>query len=172
MTRPDLKERKRIMPRSSIGDAIAGWEKAVANAKANAMDVPGMDAYLAPLEKILADAKDVSARLDMRLAVKQQEVRDRRALIQAGNFQVSRIRSAIKAFFGRNSERVIEFGARPLRPRTKKVKQPEVEPPAVSKPGTSGAPSPPAPSPEASGAHPPAAAPNEKAEAPRNPTAA
>jgi hypothetical protein len=154
------------MPRSSIADAIAGWEKAVANARANAMDVPGMDAYLAPLEKILADAKDVSARLDMRLGVKQQETRDRRALIEAGSFQVSRIRSAIKAFYGRNSERVIEFGARPVRPRTGKVKQPEVTPPPVSPPGTSGP-----PSPEASGAHPPAAAPNEKDEAPRNPTA-
>jgi hypothetical protein len=154
------------MPRSSIGDAIAGWEKAVANAKANAMDVPGMDGYLAPLEKILADAKDVSARLDMRLGVKQQETRDRRALIQAGNFQVSRIRSAIKAFYGRNSERVIEFGARPVRPRKKKVQQPEATPPPVSQPGTSGP-----PSPEASGSPPPAAL-NEKDEAPRNPTAA
>jgi hypothetical protein len=148
------------MPRSSIADSIVGWEKAVANARANAMDVPGMDAYLAPLEKMLADAKDLTARLDMRLAVKQQETRDRKALIQAGNFQVSRIRSAIKAFYGRNSERVIEFGARPVRPRTGKVKQAKVEPPAVSQPGTPGPPSP------------PAAAPNEKDEAPRNPTAA
>jgi len=161
------------MPRSSIADAIVGWEKAVANAKANAMDVPGMEAYLAPLEKILADAKDLTARLDMRLGVKQQEVRDRRALLQAGNVQVSRIRSAIKAFYGPNSERVIEFGARPLRPRTGKVKQAKVEPPAVTPPGTPGPPSPPAaaPSPEASGSPPPAAAPNEKDEAPRNPTA-
>src|SRR5215475_1309031 len=117
------------MPRSSIADAIVGWEKAVANARANAMDVPGMEAYLAPLEKMLADAKDLTARLDMRLAVKQQETRDRKALVQEGNFQVSRIRSAIKAFYGRNSERVIEFGARPIRPRKKKAKQPEVTPP-------------------------------------------
>jgi len=161
------------MPRSSIADSIAGWEKAVANARANAMDVPGMEAYLAPLEKILADAKDLTARLDMRLGIKQQETRDRRALIQEGSFQVSRIRSAIKAFYGRNSERVIEFGARPVRPRTGKVKQAKAKPPVVSPPGTSGPPSPPAaaPNPEASGAHPPAAAPNEKDEAPRNPTA-
>jgi hypothetical protein len=153
------------MPRSGIADAIAGWEKAVANARANAMDVPGMDGYLAPLEKILADAKDVSARLAMRLGVKQQETQDRKALIQAGNFQVSRIRSAIKAFYGRNSERVIEFGARPVRPRTGKVKQAVVTPPPVSSPGTSGPP-------PASGSHPSAAVPNEKDEAPRNPTTA
>ena len=161
------------MPRSSIADAIAGWEKAVANAKANATDVPGMEAYLAPLEKILADAKDLSARLDMRQGVKQQEVRDRRALIEAGNVQVSRIRSAIKAFYGPNSERVIEFGARPIRPRTKKVQKVKAEPPAVSQPGAAGPPPPAAvPNPQASGSHPPPAASSEKDEAPRTPTTA
>src|SRR5436305_5662420 len=109
----------------------------------------------------------------MRLGVKQQETRGRRALSREGNFQVSRTRSAIKAFYGRNSERVIELGARPVRPRTGKVKQAKAKPPVVSPPGTSGPPSPPAaaPNPEASGSHPPAAAPNEKDEAPRNPTA-
>jgi hypothetical protein len=146
------------MSRSSIANSISAWEKAVANAKANAMDVPGMEGYLAPLEKILADAKDLTARLDMRQGVKQQETQDRRALVQAGNVQVSRIRSAIKAFFGPNSERVIEFGARPVRPRTNKVKQPVITPPPASSPGAAGA-----PPPEAPESHPPAAASNEKA---------
>jgi hypothetical protein len=157
------------MPKSSIADSIVSWENAMANAKANAMDVPGMEGYLAPLEQIAAQTKDLTARLDMRAAVKQQEVRDRRALVQAGNVQVSRIRSAIKAFYGPNSERVIEFGARPLRPRTKKVQQPQVVPPPVSPPGAPGAP--PA---QTQGSHPPAAAvgsPPAKDEAPRNPTA-
>ncbi|MFL6237378.1 MAG: hypothetical protein ACJ76N_29935, partial [Thermoanaerobaculia bacterium] len=88
------------MPRSSIADAIVAWENAVANARANAMDVPGMEAYLAPLEKILTDAKALTARLETRKGVKQEETKDRRALMQAGKVQVSRIRSAIKAFFG------------------------------------------------------------------------
>jgi hypothetical protein len=156
------------MPKSSIADAIVGWEKAVANARASAMDVPGMEGYLAPLEKILTDAKDLTARLDMRQGVKQQETKDRRELIQAGKLQVSRIRAAVKAFFGPNSERVIEFGARPLRPRTKKVQKPKVAPPPVTAPGTSGAPPPQSP-----GSHPAAAdgTPAAKDEAPRNPTA-
>src|SRR5436309_15341530 len=97
------------MPRSSIADAIVGWEKAVANARANAMDVPGMEGYLVPLEKILTDAKELTARLDMRQGVKQQETKDRRELIQAGKLQVFRIRAAVKALFWTNIERVIEF---------------------------------------------------------------
>jgi hypothetical protein len=130
------------MPRSSIADAIVAWENAVANAKANAMDVPGMEGYLAPLEQILAQAKELTARLEMRKGVKQEETKDRRAVLQAGDVQVSRIRSAIKAFYGRNSERVIEFGARPVRPRTKKAKQSPATPPPVSAPGAPGSPPP------------------------------
>jgi hypothetical protein len=137
------------MPRSSIADAIVAWENAVANARANAMDVPGMEAYLAPLEKILTDAKALTARLETRKGVKQEETKDRRALMQAGKVQVSRIRSAIKAFFGPSSERVIEFGGRPVRPRTKKVKQVTSELPAVPPPGVPGAPAPEAAKPAA-----------------------
>jgi hypothetical protein len=154
------------MPRSSIADAIVAWENAVTNARANAMDVPGMEGYLTPLEQILAQAKDLTARLEMRKGVKQEETKDRRALMQAGKGQVSRIRSAIKAFYGPTSERVIEFGARPLRPRTKKVKQPPATPPPVSAPGTTGS-----PPPHAAETPKPAAAPaGGKDEAPRNPT--
>ncbi len=139
------------MPNTSIADVIGAWERALANAQANATGVPGMDIYLPPLEQILAQAKDLSARLDMRKAVKQQESVERRTLIRQGNQQVSRVRFAIKAFYGPNSERVIEFGARPVRPRKKKAKQD------------------PAPGPvEASGAPPVAA----KDEAPGNPTTA
>jgi hypothetical protein len=145
------------MPKSSILNVIGAWEKALANARANAMDIPGMDTYLPPLEQILAKAKDLSARLDMRNAVKQQESVDRRALIREGNLQISRIRSAVKAFYGPNSERVIEFGARPVRPRTKKTQQ-DPAPPPVEAPGN---PVPPPPAGEASQAH-PAAAPDGK----------
>jgi hypothetical protein len=145
------------MPKASILEVTGTWEKALANAKANALEVPGMDTYLPPLEQILAEAKELSARLDMRRAVKQQEAVDRRNLIRKGDLQVSRIRSAIKAFYGRDSERVIEFGARPVRPRTKKTKQ-EPEPPPVETPEAPG--SPPV---EAQGKE-------VKDEAPRNPT--
>ena len=143
------------MPQNSIADVIGAWEKVLANAKATAVDIPGMDTYLPPLEQILAEAKDLSARLDMRNAVKRQESVDRRALVRKGNLQVSRIRSAVKAFYGPNSERVIEFGARPVRPRTKKTQQDPAPPPAPVTPV------PPPPAGEAPQAN-PAAAPDGK----------
>ena len=89
----------------------------------------GFPAY----EQILAEAKDLTARLEMRKGVKQDETQARQTLMQKGAVQVSRIRSALKAHFGPNSERLIEFGARPVRPRKKSPAKPEppVPPPAT-----------------------------------------
>lgn len=147
------------MSKTSIADAIVAWENALTNAKTSAAGVPGIEGYTAPLEQILAQAKGLTASLEMRKGVKQEESRERKILMQQGNLQVSRIRSAIKAFFGRNSERLVEFGARPVRPRTGKKPTVVVEPPPAA--GGSTTPQPEAPPGGTSAAK----------EAPRNPTA-
>ena len=126
------------MAKSSIADALVGWEKALLNIKATASDAPGIAVYTAPLEKILEDAKNLSASLEGHKAMKQQESRDRAALMQQGNRQVSRIRLALKAFFGPNSERIIEYGGRPVRARRSKKPNPPPAPtpPPSTAPGT------------------------------------
>jgi hypothetical protein len=154
------------MSKTSIAEAIVGWDKALLNAKTNATEVPGIQGYMTPLEEILAEARVLSASLEGRKALKQQESKDRRVLIQKGNVQVSRLRSAVKAFFGPNSERLIEFGSRPVRGRTgKKPEQEEVPPPVET---------PPAGSVEAKATDgkevKPATEAMEATEAPRNPT--
>jgi hypothetical protein len=152
------------MSKSSIAEAIVAWEKVLLNVKANAADAPGIDGYVAPLEKILDDAKNLSASLEARKAAKQQESKDRKVLMQMGNVQVSRIRSSLKAFFGPHSERIIEFGGRPVRPRKNKVPVvPETPPAAPKTPAPEAAPKPGAGTPAAS-------APVGVNEAPRNPT--
>ena len=121
------------MSKSSIADAIVAWENAITNAKANAADAPGIADYMAPLEQMLAQAKALSASLENRKAVKQQETKDRKALMQQGGYQVSRLRSALKAYYGRDSERIIEYGGRPVRSGSKKKPQtPEVPPPPAT----------------------------------------
>ena len=90
----------------------------------------------------------------MRKGVKQQETVDRNNLLEKGNVEVSRLRSAIRAYFGPSSERLIDFGARPVRPRSRKKSTEKSEPPQT----------PPAATPDAE--------PGKENEAPRNPTAA
>jgi hypothetical protein len=147
------------MSKTSIADAIVAWESALTNAKTGATEVPGIEGYTAPLEQILAEAKALTARLDDRKSLKQQDTAERKSLMKKGNFQVSRIRSAIKAFFGPNNERVIAFGARPLRPRTRKTPNEPAAPPAA------------APGPEVPEGSKPDAGTRKENEAPRNPTA-
>jgi hypothetical protein len=148
------------MAKTSIAQAIVAWENALTNAKTGATEVPGIEGYTAPLEAILAEAKALTARLDMRKGVKQQETLDRNNLMKKGNVQVSRIRSAIRAFFGPNSERLIDFGARPVRPRTRKKSNEKAAPPQVPE---AAAPEPEVPKPDAET--------GKENEAPRNPTA-
>lgn len=149
------------MSKSSIADAIMAWETALMNAKASAPDSPGLADYMAPLEKTLADAKALSASLETHKALKQQESRDRLVLMQQGNEQVSRLRSSLRAFFGPRSERNIEFGGRPVRPRTGKKPVVAEDPPPVA-----------TPTPEAPASPGAAASPGMAHEAPRNPTTA
>ncbi len=120
------------MSKTSIADAIVAWESALTNAKTGATEVPGIEGYTAPLEQILAEAKALTARLEDRKSLKQQDTVERKSLMKKGNVQVSRIRSAVKAFFGPNSERVIAFGARPVRPRTRKTSTEQAAPPQVT----------------------------------------
>ena len=126
------------MSKTSIADAIVAWESALTNAKTSATEVPGIEGYTAPLEQILADAKALTARLEDRKSLKQQDTVERKSLMKKGNVQVSRIRSAVKAFFGPNSERVIAFGARPVRPRSGKTPTEQAAPPRVTPVATPG----------------------------------
>jgi len=108
------------MSKQSIAEIVVAWEKLIANVKASGAAVPGVDVYAPPMEEILAQAKDLSARLEMRKGIKQQESKERRRLIQAGRKQAARLRAALKAHFGIDSERLVEFGVRPIRPRPRK----------------------------------------------------
>jgi hypothetical protein len=120
------------MPRTSIADTLIEWEKLLANIKANGAEVPNLEIYTAPLEQALTEARDITARLDIRNGVKQQDSRDRKATLKRGVAAAARVRAALKAHYGLDSERLTDYGARPLRPR-KRAKQdspaPVVTPP-------------------------------------------
>ncbi len=120
----------------SIGNQTLSLQNLVANAKASVADVPGIDVHIPPLEQVLADTKDLSARLEMRKAIKQDETKERKALLAQGRKLAARVRAALKAHFGIDSERLVEFGARPIRPRTKKVQTPGQPGPAPQPPAS------------------------------------
>lgn len=116
------------MSKSSIADQMVDHENLIVTAKASAAEVPGIATYIAPLEEVLADLKDLNPRLETRKGVKQQEVQERKVLLKKARDLASRIRAALKAHFGLDNERLVEFGALPIRPRTKSQKNKKPEP--------------------------------------------
>ncbi len=116
------------MSKSSIADQMVDHENLVITAKASAAEVPGIATYIAPLEEVLADLKDLNPRLETRKGVKQQEIQERKVLLKKAKDLASRIRAALKAHFGLDNERLVEFGARPVRPRAKSQKNNKPEP--------------------------------------------
>jgi hypothetical protein len=110
------------MPKNSLADVIVDWEKLLTNLLLRKADLPGLQALtsaLVPeLEEVLAEVRAMGARLDAKAAVKQQETKDRRALLKRGGRIVSRLRAALKAQYGVDSELLVEFGSKPIRPRS------------------------------------------------------
>jgi hypothetical protein len=130
------------MPKQSIADLITGFENLVATVKVSAADAPGLSVHIGPLEQLLADLKALNASIDTRKGVKQQGVQERRALIKQGKDLASQARAALKAHFGLRNERLVEFGAKPVRARRKTPKTTPEEPePAPETPAPTATPS-------------------------------
>jgi hypothetical protein len=128
------------MPRTTIADFLVSWDNLLANVQANAAEVPDLAVYTAPLRQVLTETKDITARLDARRALKQQDSRDRRVLLHQGVAAAARLRAALKAHYGLDSERLIEYGSRPLRPRKRAKKNPPPQSPQPQGPPQNGAP--------------------------------
>ena len=116
------------MPKSSIAGQMIDHENLVITARASAAEVPGIATYITPLEQVLVDLRELNPRLETRKGIKQQEVQERKALLKKAKELASRIRAALKAHFGLDNERLVEFGARPIRPRVKSQKNNKPEP--------------------------------------------
>ena len=131
------------MDGKSIADEVLDTQNLVTTAKALVAEVPGLEVHLVPLEQVLKDTQDLNSRLQTRKGVKQDESKERKALLFQSRKLASRARAALKAHFGLDSERLVEFGIRPIRPRKA---PPTITPPPTPTPTTPG-PTPVAPTP-------------------------
>jgi hypothetical protein len=139
----------------SIADQLTDWEKMVTNVDANRAELPDLEAYRGPLDQVLGEAKALEARIQIRRGIKQQEGKDRREVMRTGRFFAAKLRSALRAHYGFQSERLRDYGISPLHTGKKQPAEPEKpepapEPPETQAPETAEAPKPecPAPAPE------------------------
>jgi hypothetical protein len=122
------------MSKTSLADFVTDWEKLLKNVTDTAAELPDISVYKSALDPLLAGAKD-SLALAARIGVKQQETKDRQALMKEGKEAASKLRLAIKAHFGPRSERLLQYGMNPLRKRVKaqdkEKPKPETPAPAI-----------------------------------------
>lgn len=119
------------MPNDSIADFIVQGESLLNNLQTSAGGVPGIDVHVLPLQQAVTEAQEITYRLDTQRGLKQADSQKRRSVIKQGKLLISRIQSALKAHFGLQSERLVEFGIQPIRPRSRaKAKEPRPAPQA------------------------------------------
>jgi hypothetical protein len=123
------------MPTTSMADFMTDWDKLLKRVTANSAELPDLSVYSAPLAQILEAAKEGIAELDGHRGVKQEATKTLKEVLTQGSLAATKLRAAVKAHYGRDSERLVEYNMRPVRPRKRKpTEQPAVEsPPSVPK---------------------------------------
>lgn len=101
----------------SYADFIADWERLLAAVENNEASLPDLGLQRVSLDDILQEAKAVGTRQDASRSQSAADAKRRRELIFEGRAAASRLRAAIKGHLGGHNEKLLEFGARPIRQR-------------------------------------------------------
>ena len=102
---------------SSFSDFMTDWERLLTAVTNNEANLPDLSLQKASLEDILEEAKDQGAPQDASPSKLAADSMRRREIIFEGRAAASRLRSALKGHFGGHNEKLVEFGARPIRQR-------------------------------------------------------
>ena len=119
-------------------NTVNGWDKLDVAVSVNEERLPELVVNLGGLRTRSQRARQLFAQQAALTAAKQEVTKELQQEIQAGNALARFIREGLRAYLGKDSEKLIEFGVLPFRGRTRK------SPPPPPAPETS-APSVPAP---------------------------
>ncbi|MES1244604.1 MAG: hypothetical protein ABUT39_23560 [Acidobacteriota bacterium] len=102
---------------TSFADYVTDWERLLAAVANNEAGLPDLGPQRTSLEDILEEAKAVSTRQDASRSQLSADAKRRREILFEGRAAASRLRAALKGHFGGHNEKLVEFGARPIRQR-------------------------------------------------------
>lgn len=105
------------MPKVSYAAVMREWEVLLAGVTANAADLPFVAEYRAQLEAELAGVKEAIQRQTALQAAFQQETRVVEGFLQRGNVLAVNVKAGVRTRYGNRSDKLVEFGMRPLRSR-------------------------------------------------------
>ena len=103
------------MPKTSMAGTQSAWENLLAGVDANRADLPHLEGYSTQLDTQL---KDLKAELVRRSALQAEVLRSTRTiteLLKSGRDLASRIAYALRAQYGHDGDKLVEFGVKPTR---------------------------------------------------------
>ncbi|MFL6263644.1 MAG: hypothetical protein ACJ76Y_28455 [Thermoanaerobaculia bacterium] len=113
------------------GVTLNGWERLLASMEANAQDFPQLETYRVQLKAKLDTAREASANQAAMEATKQEATKRLQAVLVEGRKLATFLRSGVKQRYGDKSEKLVEFGLAPARPKARApeaVKSPPTPP--------------------------------------------
>ena len=110
--------------------SVNGWEKMDTAVVANRQQVGHLESSLEELRALGQTARNLYAQHAALTATKQQIWKELQAVIQNGNAILKFLREGVRAQYGKNNDKLIEFGVQPFRGITRK---PVAKPPAPEK---------------------------------------
>ena len=119
-------------------NAVNGWDRVDAAVTARAEEVPQLEVNLPALRGKSQRVRALFAQQASLTAAKQEVTRELNQLILEGNALVDFIKTGARAHYGKDSERLIEFGIIPFRGKSQKAalkrRAPETAEPPASTP--------------------------------------
>src|SRR4051812_10013984 len=110
----------------SYGDTLKEWELITEACTVNAVDLHNLAEQRDQLEALLTQAKSVRTEQAAFTASRQDRSSQLATVLDDGRKLASFLRAGIKQRYGNRSEKLAEFGVRPLRPRRS---SPSTQPP-------------------------------------------
>ncbi|HSS47350.1 MAG TPA: hypothetical protein VLX28_00255 [Thermoanaerobaculia bacterium] len=114
-----------------LGDRAKTWRTVSGSVAANAADLPQAAIPLAALDRILAETDQIFVEQAALRASKQLTSQRLQVLFDQGDKLTTVLKVIVKQHYGNGSDKLVEFGIRPLRTRSKAA----VVPPTTPAPG-------------------------------------
>lgn len=111
------------------GEQFQEWRTVANGTAANALDLPGTEVQRVSLEGVIDEVDKLLAEQAVLRASKQAASQRLRVLINQGGKLSTVLRAIVKQRYGHGSDKLVEFGIKPLRSRPRPTVVPPTAPP-------------------------------------------
>lgn len=101
-------------------NTVNGWDKVIQAILVNAGDLPQLEINIASLRAKAEQVRSLYAQHAALAAARQETTQELQQMIEEGDELVRFLKAGAKAYYGKRSEKLIEFGVQPLRGRTRR----------------------------------------------------